>query len=623
MQKLNRRQLLLLIIVLMISKNEYSFSQEYDSLKRSFISIGADKYIDKFTFTSSGNLNFNTDFGNFNINQNYRGSTLLDASKNFIDDEQFSLLYKKKIIDLFNFETRQRWLLNSNSRLIGLNKNEKIDFSSGLQYGSDDNSFIEALVGIQRNNMINLISDGLYTSAAANYQKINTDDFNYYLISNAEYVKLNLNRTNALANVSARLTRDYDADNSITFLMGYKLLKTNFLQRLAGSNSDYQVENWFENRFNGHFNLKFQLFSFINDFTVHGESNFFDDSYSAYNPKDSKTAAYKNKNEFVLLFNYNLKYEIQNFLFQIGLDYNLFSKSYDVNKKFEISDLDLRNLRNNEKMNDYNQNITQFSVNSFWFPSISDTFQVAYAVRLNQYASPSKLMNDDNDVFTEIFNLSASHRFSSVFSMKTSAYAFFNHNVYLKSQLSINNNWIRIYKFAPQVFINTEYFKMSPVFEVSANYTSYDYEDSLSSNSRSMRQISSRDSIMIFYKNSLNLQLIYNVRYYETGVFYSNLFEETPQQSNTELLTRCIIDYKVKNFDIGIGWRIFFIRSRKLNQKISVPDDLFQSVGPEFSSRIDLNKVIIQFNGWYEFQRNQQYFIKSVPNFFLKTEYRL
>ena len=106
----------------------------------------------------------------------------------------------------------------------------------------------------------------------------------------------------------------------------------------------------------------------------------------------------------------------------------------------------------------------------------SDTVVIRAEANKFQYDTPESNM-DDRDELRLNFMVEYLHNFSDELRMGIDASANLYHLVYIFSERSANNNWMRIFRIYPKiVYQPSAKFKIIQTSEVLANYVNYDFE---------------------------------------------------------------------------------------------------------------------------------------------------
>jgi hypothetical protein len=212
-----------------------------------------------------------------------------------------------------------------------------------------------------------------------------------------------------------------------------------------------------------------------------------------------------------------------------------------------------------------------------------------------------------------------------VLSASVSAQIQGTHLVFLKSQLSAQNNWNTIIRLTPSFRIRTLHFSASPEFEIMANYTANDFEKITgSSRSVSFRQISYRDSITIPFGQKYYAASQINLRYFERGELRWSEFAEKPQTQRYEQFTKLLIFTKAApNITVGAGGRYYALVHKPYgNDVLGSNEAAFTqtTAGIESAFTIGFSSgSSLSVNGWYEFQFVNAKLQQALPNIFLNA----
>ncbi|HAB54684.1 MAG TPA: hypothetical protein DCE80_21330, partial [Ignavibacteriales bacterium] len=140
--------------------------------------------------------------------------------------------------------------------------------------------------------------------------------------------------------------------------------------------------------------------------------------------------------------------------------------------------------------------------------SQSDQFYISVLHNKLRYDTPSKDNFDDRDELLSIVRLRYTRQFTPFFEGFINTEGTYNQTVYIFSQKSSNNNINRILKLAAGGSYRGANLTSVNSFEVSANYTVYDFQD-LNPNikSYSFRQFTASDSTNYLFNKKLKLSL--------------------------------------------------------------------------------------------------------------------
>ena len=222
------------------------------------------------------------------------------------------------------------------------------------------------------------------------------------------------------------------------------------------------------------------------------------------------------------------------------------------------------------------------------------------------YDTKSISNDDDRDELLSIIRFRYSKLLTSYFTGFVNAEATFGHTVYLFASRSSNNNQSRIIRLRAGGDYLGSLVKSFNSFEVSANYTVYDFED-LTTNyqSYSFRQFTAIDSTTIVLTNDVSLFGYGYLKLSEVGDFRWDNFTARPTRFLEELYLepRFILNYKRTIFSIGL--RLFLLNTYSYQENTKIPSSEYLSLGP--IALIDVlawNNLNIVMKGYYEFITN-------------------
>jgi hypothetical protein len=226
-----------------------------------------------------------------------------------------------------------------------------------------------------------------------------------------------------------------------------------------------------------------------------------------------------------------------------------------------------------------------------------------------KYDTPSPLNDDDRDEILSIIKLGYLSRINPYFSAFINLEGTYNHIVYIYASRSSNNNQNRIIKLKTGGEYDGSVINSFNSFEVSANYTVYDFEE-LSSNFRSFsfRQFTAIDSTTIYLIDDVSLYNYAYLKLSEIGDFRWNSFTSLPTRFLKELYLEPRFVLNKKNSIFSMGLRFFLLDTYGYVKSDKVLESSYLSIGP--TAIIDLQlwqKLDLIFRGYYEFISNTNY----------------
>jgi hypothetical protein len=177
-----------------------------------------------------------------------------------------------------------------------------------------------------------------------------------------------------------------------------------------------------------------------------------------------------------------------------------------------------------------------------------------------------------------------------------------SHLVYIYASQSANNNVNRVLRLSAGGNYKGARFSSMNNFEVSANYTVYDFND-ITSNLRSIsfRQFIATDSTQYFITNNLSFIITPYIRLTDQGELDWNNFAEKPQRYLQEIFADPRFGISTNVTFIALGLRYFSLNTFRYIEKQRILNSEFLSVGPLFEMLIRTQMLFIKLNTWYEF----------------------
>ncbi|HVO75082.1 MAG TPA: hypothetical protein VMT35_13725 [Ignavibacteriaceae bacterium] len=246
---------------------------------------------------------------------------------------------------------------------------------------------------------------------------------------------------------------------------------------------------------------------------------------------------------------------------------------------------------------------TALSFNGSTEISRKDKFYFNFLQSKLKYDTQSLQNYDDRDELLTMIRLSYLMQFTPFFLGFINAEATLNHIVYIFSQKSSNNNINRIIKLEAGGNYSGKNFTMLNSFEVSANYTVYDFEDiNPTSRSFSFRQFTGIDSTRIILSKKLFLQFYGYVKLSEQGDFKWKEFSTRPARYLQEIYGEPKITFKYYDLFLSLGTRYFSLNNFNYKGKEKIKNSDYLSIGPVIDIFVLMNrKLYVKIYGWYEF----------------------
>ena len=220
-----------------------------------------------------------------------------------------------------------------------------------------------------------------------------------------------------------------------------------------------------------------------------------------------------------------------------------------------------------------------------------------------KYDTPSSLNDDDRDELLSIARFGYYRRLNPFFTGFVNAEVSYAHTVYIFASRSSNNNINRTIRLKTGGEYSGTKISSYNSFEVSANYTVYDFEDLTSPlKSYSFRQFTAFDSTTAKISSNTSMFVFAYVKLSEQGILNWNSFSEKPTRALREIFIEPrFIVYKF-NSSFSLGVRYFSLGTFNYKGKDLDLDSEYRSIGPTTAIQSRLfKKLLISLTGYYEF----------------------
>ena len=178
-----------------------------------------------------------------------------------------------------------------------------------------------------------------------------------------------------------------------------------------------------------------------------------------------------------------------------------------------------------------------------------------------------------------------------------------SHVVYIFSQKSSNNNINRVLKFSAGGDYHGKNVTSINGFEVSANYTVYDFRDLVPNlRSFSFRQFTATDSSTISLGRKFALKNYGYIKLSQQGELNWSAFAEKPTRYLQEIYAEPKLVLRYSDVSFGVGSRIFSLITFNYKGRTRIKDSDYLSIGPltEILWLVE-NSIYLKVYGWYEF----------------------
>ena len=595
----------------LIFSQSSSDSLDYIPLTKSINLLSS--YFDKQLNTYSLNTGFayNQDLSDFNfkIFENFNSKLVKSGANNRRDEQNFSLLTSYKISSTFSSGISVDNKILSDSRQIEINQASISNVSLFTLYSPEPGMVFSPFVGYSNNRQIGENDYGLIYGIEGTANETNLSDLNLSAqlkLSNEDisprknllrYLNLLLNN-NFADNVSNTLNAKFTQNRKDFYYAADQQTSTEFN---IINNIQSRIETAYSLEDNVHFG------NFFNIFTLNSRGNVSwrdIDRDTRYRPMlITSSSVYDTKiNELRVEFESVMSYKSDFFSGNIrGLITERDEKN--ITKNYGNNDFFFEERSNQESQKNNNSTRASLSFSGDFNLSQKDKLSLSFLQNKLRYDTPSEENFDDRDEILSILRLRYSRFLTPFFEAFVSTEGTYSHIIYLFSEKSSNNNINRVLKFATGGNYTGKNVSSLNTFEVSANYTVYDFED-LNPNykSFSFRQFTATDSSRIKIFKDLSLDNDGYLKLSEQGDFQWSSFSAQPTRYLEEIYAEPKIAYNLNGILLASGIRYFSLKAYNYKVREKIPDSKYISIGPLMEIFFLIKETLyFRIYGWYEF----------------------
>ncbi len=306
-----------------------------------------------------------------------------------------------------------------------------------------------------------------------------------------------------------------------------------------------------------------------------------------------------------------LKFELEsNFRYLTSSFTGRFKVNYSERDEKHIAKnfLNTASLFFNERQdieNQKNNNSARIAVSLQGDWSVSGSDKISFSIYQNKlrYDTPGADNFDDRDELLSIIRLKYIRILTPFFNAFLTAEGTQSHIVYLFSEKSSNNNINRILKFSAGGDYHGRKISTINSFEVSANYTVYDFRDLVPNlRSFSFRQFTATDSSTIRLSKKISIRNYGYVKLSQQGELNWSAFSEKPTRFLQEIYAEPKLVLSYNNVSFGLGSRVFSLLTFNYDGRQKMKDSDYLSIGPLTEILwLAENTIYFKIYGWYEF----------------------
>ncbi len=563
------------------------------------------------TFNLQSNLLYNNSFGkiNLHLNENYNSTYIRTADRSSRDEQMLTVNGSYSFNPFFSLGVSADNNIYSDSRQIDLNESSLSDASMFAKLSPLNNLTLVPYWGYENNRQIGQSDNGQLYGGEAYLNNFSVSDF--IMRSDFKFKNEDISpRKNELRYLNLTVKNSFNpiVSNNINFQ--YFLNRKDFYYKADSiTANEFNIINNIQSRIetNNVLEDRFNYNKFLNFFSLNllGRISWrtIDRNTRYRSPDILSTSNFDAKiNELRVELESITNFHSQFFDGALRIDYserdeNHTAKNYPgANQLFYQERADQESIKNNTSKR------TSVSLSGLVNLSPTDKLYVSLYQNKLTYDTPSPLNYDDRDELLSIVRLKYMKSLSPFFSVFVNTEGTYNHIVYIFSERSSNNNVNRIIKLSTGGIYSGRYITSSNAFEVSANYTVYDFED-LTPNYRSFsfRQFTAKDSSRIKFPGRISFVHFGYIKLSEEGDLKWASFSTHPTRFLQEIYSEPELVFKHDNISFGLGLRIYSLNTYNFKGLTKVIDSKYLSVAPLSQISINLDKLTFNLLGWYEF----------------------
>ena len=599
----------------------FSFSQsQLDSLDiiknpslLNFFYNDFDKQLNTFNLHSMLLMNIQSDKLNFNVNENYNSTYIRTSDASTRDEHVFSAAGYYDLSSYYDIGLRADNDIYSDSRQIDINQASMSSLILFSQINPLDRVSIAPFAGYENNRQIGENDYGAVYGGEGLLNNYTASDF--ILLSQFKFKNEDIApRKNALRyfNFAADDTAGGDFRNKINFQYSqnrkdfyYKADSVTAAQFNIINNIQSRIEtiNVLEDSL--HYNKFLNLFSLDLAGRYTWRTVDYDTRYRSL--IDQSISSFDTKVEQSTLdFEGTTSYNVGDFYGALRFTYSDGDENH-VTKDFPGSIRILYDERSD--LESMNNNIAERLTLSFtggFKLSTSDLLNFSLYQNKLQYNTPSLDNYDDRDELLSIIRINYIKDLNPFFDVFINAEGTIHHIVYIYAEESANNNINRIISLSTGGTYSGVNVSSTNSFEVSANYTVYDFEDIVpNEQSYSFRQFSAVDSSRIKLDNRIEFVHYGYIKLSEQGDLKWASFSTTPTRFLQEIYSIPKLVLYYDHSSVSLGFRIYSLNTYNYQGLIRILNSKYLSVAPltelSFIAGKSFNMNLL---GWYEFVSN-------------------
>jgi hypothetical protein len=574
------------------------------------LSTSLDKQLNTYSLSSKLFYNRNIDRFSFDVTEDYNSTFIKSSEKSIKDAQFFSTSTAYKIAPFFKIGLMGNNTILSDNRKIEINQASVSNAMIYSELTPEDKIQFSPFFGYTNNRQIGENDYGLVYGAEGLIDNYDISNFN--LSSQLRFRNEDISpRKNINRYFNIVATNNFSDDFTNYVSTGYSQNRKDFYYTADSViSSQYDITNNIQSRDETAYLLQDGLSynNFINNFGLDltGSLDWRNiDRDTRYHPIQvlSSSVFDTRIKELKFEFESNLRYSSADFSGNLKANYSERDEKHVAKNFLNVGSIFFDESQNTESQKDNNSLRAAISFVGDW--NITPKNQMSLSIYQNKlrYDTPSNENFDDRDELLSIIRLRYVRILTPFFNAFLTAEGTQSHIVYIFSEKSSNNNINRILKFSAGGDYHGKNVTSINGFEVSANYTVYDFRDLVPNlRSFSFRQFSATDSSSIRLGKRFYIKNYGYIKLSQQGELNWPDFSEKPTRFLKEIYAEPKIVLKYDNISFNIGSRIFALATFNYEGLKKIKDSDYLSIGPltEILWLVE-NSIYLKLYGWYEF----------------------
>lgn len=605
------------VLLFTIAVTNFAFSQSTDSLDL-IVRVDLPSFLSTRFYKQLSTYNLNTRFDltktwndfDIRVQENFNSTFVRSTEKSIRDEQSLAVQNKYQLIDGLSLGLGFNSNIFSDNRRIEINQASTNQLFLFSRIEPEQNIHIAPFAGYINNRQVLKDDDGLVYGTEALLNKLVLPDL--IISSDLKFRNEDISpRKNTIRHYGLLLNSEFTDEVSNFVNAVYSQNRKDFyFEADSITSQEFNVANNIQSRIETNYSIQdrlkydnlFNLFSM----DVLGAVNW------RYIERDTRYKSLQNVstsifdseiNELKLDFETLLAYDSKSFN---GLLRVIYSERDEKNLAKRIPSVSEDIFQNRMQLEGRkNNNSIRASLSFLGNLVLSQSDMISFSLFHNKlrYDTPSSENFDDRDELLSIARLRYTRRFTPFFEGFINTEGTYNQTVYIFSQKSSNNNINRILKLTAGGTYKGSKLSSMNSFEVSANYTVYDFQD-LNPNikSYSFRQFTALDSTNYAFTKKFKFSLFGYLKLSEQGDLKWNEFSSRPTRYLQEIFCEPKLSaaYSLILYSVGVRFFSLATYGYKLNNKFL--DSEFRSIGPIAEILISGSEnLFLKVYGWYEF----------------------